>query len=288
MPKVSVVIPSYNHASFLKQRIDSVLGQTFEDIEIILLDDCSTDNSREIIDEYRNEPRIKHIVYNEINSKSTFKQWEKGITLCDAEIIWIAESDDFSEKNFLSTLFPIIEKDRQLGIVYCQSFSVDDKNNVTGNWKGHTDNLNRLKFETNFNMPGPSYIEHFLIHKNTIPNASAVLFRKRYYEMAGGTETEIKYCGDWITWLKILLHSNIFFMSGSLNYFRYHANSVISKATSEFDHSRYVEKYDRTMRKRFQDYLEEKHIEKTNILKLNYHYILKENMDEELFAQNSQ
>ena len=137
-------------------------------------------------------------------------------------------------------------------------------------------------------MPGPSYIEHFLIHKNTIPNASAVLFRKRYYEMAGGTETEIKYCGDWITWLKILLHSNIFFMSGSLNYFRYHANSVISKATSEFDHSRYVEKYDRTMRKRFQDYLEEKHIEKTNILKLNYHYILKENMDEELFAQNSQ
>ncbi len=287
MPKVSIVIPGYNHASFLKQRIDSVLGQTFQDIEVILLDDYSTDNSRQIIEEYRNHPKIKHLICNESNSASTFKQWKKGIELCDAEIIWIAESDDCSDKNFLSVLFPIIEQDERLGIVYCQSLKVDDKNNVTGNWKNHTDDLNRLKFERDFTMPGPSYIEHFLIHKNTIPNASAVIFRKKYYEMSGGAETEIKYCGDWITWLKMLLFSNIFFLSEPLNYFRYHNNSVIAMATRNCDHSLYVEKYDRTMRKKFQEYLEEKHIEKTNLLKLNYNYILKENSAEELFELNN-
>lgn len=91
---VSVIIPNYCHARFLNQRIDSVLNQTYSDYEVIILDDCSTDNSREIIESYRNHPKISHIVYNEKNSGSTFIQWEKGFELARGEYIWIAESDD--------------------------------------------------------------------------------------------------------------------------------------------------------------------------------------------------
>jgi len=50
MPKVSVIVPNYNHAPYLKQRIDSILAQSYQDFELILLDDCSTDNSREMLD----------------------------------------------------------------------------------------------------------------------------------------------------------------------------------------------------------------------------------------------
>ena len=87
MSFVSVIIPNYNHAPFLKERIDSVLQQTYTDFEVIILDDCSTDNSKEIIETYRMHPKVVHIEYNVVNSGSTFKQWKKGIDLTKGE--WI-------------------------------------------------------------------------------------------------------------------------------------------------------------------------------------------------------
>jgi GT2 family glycosyltransferase len=67
MPTVSVIIPNYNHAAYLRQRIDSVLRQTYQDFEVILMDDCSTDDSRLIISEYANDPRMR-IELNKTNS----------------------------------------------------------------------------------------------------------------------------------------------------------------------------------------------------------------------------
>lgn len=63
--KVSVIIPNYRHALYLKERIDSVLEQTYRDFEVIILDDCSPDDSREIIETYRTREKIAHIVYND-------------------------------------------------------------------------------------------------------------------------------------------------------------------------------------------------------------------------------
>src|ERR1700722_8508136 len=89
MPKVSVIIPSYNHARFLRQRIDTVLQQTFQDFEVILLDDCSPDNSPEIISSYVGDSRVR-IEFNAINSGSTFKQWNKGVRMARGDYVWIA------------------------------------------------------------------------------------------------------------------------------------------------------------------------------------------------------
>lgn len=78
MPTVSVIVPNYCHAPYLEQRIESILQQTFQDFELILLDDCSTDGSREILERYRNHPKVSGIFYNERNSGSPFKQWKRG------------------------------------------------------------------------------------------------------------------------------------------------------------------------------------------------------------------
>ena len=80
-PAVSVIVPNFNHAPYLAQRIDSILAQTFADFELILLDDCSTDSSREVIERYREHPKVAHIVVNERNSGSTFAQWRRGLAL---------------------------------------------------------------------------------------------------------------------------------------------------------------------------------------------------------------
>jgi len=105
MPKVSVIVPNYNHAPYLRQRIESILNQTYQDFEVILLDDCSTDNSRDILNNYRNQSKVSHCIFNAVNGKSAFQQWQKGVQLAKGEYIWIAESDDWAEPEFLEVFF---------------------------------------------------------------------------------------------------------------------------------------------------------------------------------------
>lgn len=157
MLKISVIVPNYNHASYLKQRIGSILNQTYQDFELIILDDCSTDNSKEIIEQYRDYPKVKQIVYNTENSGSTFKQWNKGIELSRGEFVWIAESDDFAEPNLLEKLMTGIESDNNIAIAYCQSNRVNTNNIITGTWQTQTDKFgNDFKFD--FMMNGRKYV----------------------------------------------------------------------------------------------------------------------------------
>src|ERR1022692_1882228 len=107
MVKVSVVIPNYNHSRFLPRRIDSVLEQTFQDFELILLDDCSTDDSRSILSQYADESRVR-IEFNEVNSGTPFRQWNKGVGLARGEYVWIAESDDYADKRLLERLVAVL------------------------------------------------------------------------------------------------------------------------------------------------------------------------------------
>src|ERR1700756_5018477 len=100
MPTVSVIVPNYNHARFLPKRIDSILRQSFQDFELILLDDCSTDDSRSILSQHASDPRVR-IEFNQVNSGSPFKQWNRGVGLARGQYIWIAESDDYADERFL-------------------------------------------------------------------------------------------------------------------------------------------------------------------------------------------
>lgn len=90
-PLVSIIIPNYNHAKYLDERIESCINQTFQDFEIIILDDCSPDNSKEVIEKYRNHPKVTNIIYNTTNSGSTFIQWNKGFEPAKGKYIWIGE-----------------------------------------------------------------------------------------------------------------------------------------------------------------------------------------------------
>ena len=125
IPRVSVVIPNYNHARFLRRRIETVLQQTFQDFELILLDDCSTDESRSIISSYANNPKIR-VEFNLVNSGSTFKQWNKGVGLARGEYVWIAESDDYSDARFLEQLVGVLDPKPEVAFAFCRSWRVSN------------------------------------------------------------------------------------------------------------------------------------------------------------------
>ena len=285
MVTVSVIIPNYNHAPFLKQRIESVINQDFQDFELIILDDCSTDNSKEIIETYRGDPKIKHIVYNTQNSGSTFHQWNKAVALAKGELIWLAESDDVADKDFLTKLVPYIFANNEIGIVYCQSYKLSGLNEVTGSWQSWTDDLDANTFQQPFFMDGKRFIEKYLVHKNVIPNASAVLFRKKLYELTGIADTDLKTCSDWLTWLKILTVGSIAYIPEHLNYFRYHDKSVIARASADPGEV-YLKKYEKRLRVKFHSFLRSNLVVKNSckyMYRMNRTFLIKEYEREGLF-----
>lgn len=232
LPLISVIVPNYNHENYLKQRLDSIFSQTYQNFEVILLDDNSTDNSRQILSEYAKNPKVSHCVFNEINSGNTFIQWQKGISLAQGNYIWIAESDDFCETNFLEKVSKPLLENNQVVLSYCQSNRVDEYGSVIGNWKEHTNVLDVKQFETDFIVDGNLFIEKYLIYINAIPNASAVLLRKENLKITDDLVSNIhlKSCGDWVLYLQQISNHKIAFISDSLNSFRFHANSVIATA----------------------------------------------------------
>lgn len=118
MPAFSIILPNYNHAAFLFERIESILQQSYQDFEIIILDDKSTDNSREIIERYRSHPKISRIIYSDSNGGSPFLQWKKGIELATADWIWIAETDDIADPSFLAEAANIIQNQPGISCYY--------------------------------------------------------------------------------------------------------------------------------------------------------------------------
>ncbi len=238
--KVTVIIPNYNHAPYLPQRIDSVLNQTFQDFEVLLLDDCSSDNSREIIAEYASrDPRIR-VVLNEHNSGSTFKQWNKGIALAKGQYVWIAESDDYAELDFLATLVARLDENSRVGLAYCQSFSVDENGTplltgllATATWAPFYTDLDPELWKNDFTLPGLGLVRRFMSYRNIIPNASAVLLRRAILEHVGPADESFRIVGDWLFWVKILAVCDASFVARPLNYFRSHLNNVRTKTRDD-------------------------------------------------------
>lgn len=221
MPKVSVIIPNYNHAEFLSQRIDSVLNQTFPDFEVIILDDCSKDNSRAVLMQYQHHPKVSHLVFNEQNSGSTFKQWEKGIELATGTYIWIAESDDWCEPTLLEHLLDGFNQDPECVVSFCQSYFIRDTNRIT--------DISPAKFLSEM-VDGHTFLKERLLLHNPIFNASMVLWKRELFTGIPKEFKNYKMCGDWCFWMEVVLFGKVHVSGRVLNYFRKHANDVSGKA----------------------------------------------------------
>lgn len=256
---VTVIIPNYNHEKYLKKRIHSVLNQTHTAIEVIILDDCSTDNSREIMERFRDHPKVMAILYNESNSGSTFKQWIKGLQKAKGNWIWIAESDDYCDEFFLEDLLKA-EVPMVCGIRFCASWSVDESDAVVG---GKQPTINGGVYT------GVEFLQKFQIASNHITNASAVIFRKELL-LAALDEKSIgryKILGDYLTYVRILLNTHIYFSTLAQNYHRKHLKSVRSVTEKDGTHYREAKFFRDDMKKMFstlKDVKQRKQLTKAN------------------------
>lgn len=247
-PLVSVIIPNYNHAAFLKQRINSVLSQTYKNYEIIILDDNSKDNSIDIIKQYESNEHVSHIIINAQNSGSPFIQWQKGIKLAKGEIIWIAESDDACERELLETLINEFNKDEDCVLAFCKSIKIDTNGNRIG----------EAGMKTYLHIDGKSFFDKYLYRYCFINNASSAVFRKDVLGKIDWRHTNFKGSGDWILWIEISRCGNVAYINQPLNYFRIHGtNTTTQQLYSGKNEAEAIEVYRFMKDKRYIGYFKE-------------------------------
>ena len=222
---VSVIVPNYNHAAYLRQRIDSILGQTYQDFELLLLDDCSLDDSREVIESYRDNPHVTQIVYNERNSGSAFHQWDKGIALAKGEWIWIAESDDWAEPKFLETMMRAVAELPSCGLAYAWSYRTDENGKLL--WE-MADNK-----KTQFHQ-GEAFVCERLVCSNVIVNDSSCVFKRELFRPDKANLYEnMRLCGDWLFYVLLAEQADVVEVQSPLNYCRRHGTNISESAEAK-------------------------------------------------------
>lgn len=218
-PRVSVIVPNYNHAQYLDERIQSILNQTYQDFELIILDDSSSDNSRDVIKKYADDKHVTNIIYNEVNSGMTFKQWNKGFQISRGDLIWIAESDDKCETTFLENLVEQFDLHENCVLAYCRSDRFFDDGVSLDNYKLP---------DYNYFFDGNVYINKFLSKGNDIANASSVLFKRSIVQEINKDYYAYKGAGDRLFWTYIAEKGGVAIVNKRLNHFRQHyTNSTI-------------------------------------------------------------
>ncbi len=210
-----------------------MLHQTYQNFEVIILDDRSSDESRTVIEEYRSDPKVKHVIFNDQNSGSAFKQWSLGLTHATGDWIWIAESDDYCDNDFLAKLLEGPRLD-VCALHYCSSIPVDENESVIREFQ--YDIVKEGVYD------GESFLDTYLLQSNAIPNASAVVVKTDVLRIAlkevGPQLRTFRLLGDWLVWISVSLLTKISYSKQTRNYHRWHRNTA---RAASFDRDFYLD-----------------------------------------------
>jgi glycosyltransferase involved in cell wall biosynthesis len=247
IPRISVVVPNFNYARYLRERLVSITEQTIPLYEIIFLDDGSSDDSVEVMQALRHsitpEPRM---VIDQTNSGSVFRQWLRGVKLARGDYVWIAEADDLARPDFLEHMLVGMQDDPDVVLGYCQSEAIDESGNVLmSDYLAYTDDLSATRWLNSYVAEGVDEVNAALAIKNSIPNVSAVLFRRQpLLDVLTDHVEEIvhlKVAGDWLVYLNLLCHGKIFYGADVGNSHRRHAHSVTGETVATLHYQEVLE-----------------------------------------------
>lgn len=200
--KVSIIIPVYNSEKYIKETIRSVLNQTYNNFEVVIVDDGSTDSSGDLCDKFASED-TRIIVFHREN-KGPINARNFAIEMSSGKYILPVDSDDIISKEYIEKAVCAIEKDNDIGIVYCKAKLIGDK---TGIW----------------DLP-PYSLQEMLICNCIFATA---MFRKDDWRAVGGYSELMKYgIEDYDLWLSILgLGRTVYQIPQVFFYYRKHAGS---------------------------------------------------------------
>jgi glycosyltransferase involved in cell wall biosynthesis len=214
-PKVSFVVPCYNLAHFLTDCINSIVSQTYQDFEILIMDDCSPDNTPEVAQTFT-DTRIKYI-RNVANIGHT-NNFNKGISASRGKYVWLISADDFLKTNYvLNRYVTLMESNSNIGYVFCPAIALR-KNTDCGIEKWSYHGPEDRVFE------GKKFLQRLLV-ECCVPAASGMA-RRECYENIGLFPTDLLYGEDWYMWSTFAFHYDVGYLSEPMVYYRQHGDSI--------------------------------------------------------------
>ena len=233
---VSVVVASYNHAEYLEQRMDSLINQTYQNIEILVIDDCSTDGSVEVLRKYQTHPKVKLIIREKNGGWVTVSN--QGVAMSSGEFIIFANCDDSCDPQMIEQLVKALCENPTAGISYCRSLMIDEDGVLLGNDFSVREKSFRIRCAQDV-LLNRKEMSRFLLHSCVIPNLSAALFRRECYMASGGLTSAYKVCSDWSLFLRVVENYDIFYIVQPLNEFRQHKTTIRSSTKERIVYEEY-------------------------------------------------
>lgn len=238
-PIVSIIVPIYNGAPFIKQAIDCIINQTFSDYELIVIDDGSTDDSYNVIKEYTKD--IKNKVIIKKNNEGVSRARNTGLDIATGEYIAFLDIDDIWYKSKLQMQVNILENNKEIGLI-CSAKTIN------GFFSGKYKNDQCRNFTST------------LINKGNFITTSSVLIRRNILQKNNlRFSPNLKLGEDWLLWIQLSEYVDFYYLSEPLISYKY---SPYQKYPIQFYHQFYL-----TLKKEIKEskYLE-KHTDKLLLL----------------------
>ena len=205
-PLITVYITNYNYGKYIRQAVDSILNQTLQDFELIIIDDGSTDNSKTIIEEYSGHPKIK-IIYQQ--NKGLNISNNVALRMTEGKYIMRLDADDYLDENALLVMSSLLEKDDDLGLVFPDYYLIDTEGNILS-----IEKRNSFKKDvTLLDMPA---------------HGACTMIRKKFLQQLGGYDEQYKCQDGYELWIKFITKYKVTNVNTPLFYYRQHGENLTS------------------------------------------------------------
>jgi GT2 family glycosyltransferase len=234
--QVSLVVASYNHAGFLSRRMDSLVGQTYSDVDILVIDDESPDNSVEVLRGYESHARVRLLLREENGGWVAVSN--QGIDMTSGEYVLLANCDDDCDPRMVERMVDALQRHPSAGIAFCRSLMVDEQDRILGDDFTIRETRFRERCAQDTLLTGRE-ASRFLLHSCVIPNLSAALFRRECFDQVGKLSAAYRVCCDWDLFFRVAARYDIAYVAEPLNRFRQHRKTIRSTTKEKVVYEEY-------------------------------------------------
>lgn len=220
-PRVSVVVTCYNYGRYVAEAVDSLLGQTFSELEAIVIDDASPDNSADVLrSRYSDNPRVRLVLHSA--NQGHIRSYNEGLSMARGEFMGVLAADDFALRpDAVARQVAVFDAHPRVGFVYSAYMMVDEHSTPFRSFEPWPADYVRDGF-TEFRE---------LLSKNYVPH-SGTLVRRACHDRLGLYDVELPHAGDWDLWLRVASIADVGYVAEPLYAYRVHGSNMSIKKYS--------------------------------------------------------